>query len=50
MKKEENAWNNLDFYNGMFETLQSQKDQSRDTNALLLKWNPNDTSPTRYEL
>ena len=38
------------FYNGMSETPQSQKHPYRVTNALLLHWNPNDTSPTRYEL
>ena len=38
----------LDYNHGMSETPQSQKHQSRVTNAsnaLLLKWNPNDTSP-----
>ena len=37
-------------FHGKSKTPQSQKHQSRVTDAFLLKWNQNDTSPTRYEL
>ena len=37
-------------FHGKSETPQSQKHQSRVADAFLLKWNQNDTSPTRYEL